>query len=28
VIIPLASGEKATVVILDKPGGGVKIEVI
>jgi hypothetical protein len=28
VIIPLASGEKATVVILDKPGGGVRVEVI
>ena len=28
VIIPLASGEKATIVILDKPGGGVRIEVI
>ena len=28
VIIPLTSGEKATVVILDKPGGGVRVEVI
>jgi uncharacterized protein DUF4397 len=28
VIIPLASGEKATIVILDKPGGGVRIQVI
>jgi hypothetical protein len=27
-IIPLANGEKATVMILDKPGGGVRIQVI
>src|SRR6185436_2023044 len=26
ITIPLASGEKATVVILDKPGGGVRVE--
>lgn len=28
VVIPLASGEKKTVVILDKPGGGVRIELL
>jgi hypothetical protein len=28
VIIPLGSGEKKTVLILDKPGGGVRIELI
>lgn len=28
VVLPLASGEKRTVVILDKPGGGVRIEVL
>ena len=28
VVIPLASGEKKTVVILDKPGGGIQIELL
>jgi len=28
VILPLASGEKATIVILDRPGGGIRLEVI
>jgi hypothetical protein len=28
VSIPLASGKKATVVILDKPGGGIRAEVV
>ncbi|MES2524598.1 MAG: DUF4397 domain-containing protein [Gemmatimonadota bacterium] len=28
VAIPLASGEKRTVLILDKPGGGVRIELL
>ena len=28
VTIPLTSGQKKTVVILDKPGGGVRVEVI
>ncbi len=28
VVIPLASGEKKTVVILDKPGGGVRAEIL
>jgi hypothetical protein len=28
VLIPLASGEKKTVIILDKPGGGVRIELL
>ena len=28
VVLSLASGEKRTVVILDKPGGGVRIEVL
>jgi Domain of unknown function (DUF4397) len=28
VVIPLASGEKKTVVILDKPGGGVRVELL
>ena len=28
VIIPLKSGEKKTVLILDKPGGGVRVELI
>lgn len=28
VVIPLASGEKKTVLILDKPGGGVRIELL
>jgi hypothetical protein len=28
VVLPLASGEKKTIVILDAPGGGVKIEVL
>ena len=28
VVIPLASGEKKTVLILDKPGGGVRVELI
>jgi hypothetical protein len=28
VSIPLASGEKKTVIILDKPGGGVRLETI
>lgn len=27
-VIPLASGEKKTILILDKPGGGVQIEII
>jgi hypothetical protein len=28
VVIPLKSGEKKTILILDKPGGGVRIELI
>jgi hypothetical protein len=28
VLVPLASGEKRTIVILDKTGGGVRVEVI
>ena len=28
VVIPLASGEKKTILILDKPGGGVRAELI
>lgn len=28
VVLPLTSGEKRTIVILDKPGGGVRIEVL
>jgi len=28
IVIPLASGEKRTIVILDKPGGGVRIELL
>jgi hypothetical protein len=28
VVIPLQSGEKKTILILDKPGGGVRIELI
>jgi hypothetical protein len=28
VVFPLASGEKKTVLILDKPGGGVRVELI
>jgi hypothetical protein len=28
VVIPLSSGEKKTVLMLDKPGGGVRIELI
>lgn len=28
VVIPLGSGEKKTVLILDKPGGGVRIELL
>jgi hypothetical protein len=28
VVIPLASGEKKTVLMLDKPGGGVRIELL
>jgi len=28
VVVPLASGEKRTIVILDKAGGGVRIEVL
>jgi hypothetical protein len=28
VVIPLAGGEKKTVLILDKPGGGVRIELL
>src|SRR5689334_544736 len=28
ILIPLASGQKRTIVILDKPGGGVRAEVI
>jgi hypothetical protein len=28
VVIPLASGEKKTILILDKPGGGVRIELL
>ena len=28
VIIPLTSGEKKTVLMLDNPGGGVRVEVI
>ena len=28
VIVPLASGEKRTILMLDKPGGGVRVEVI
>jgi len=28
VVIPLASGQKKTVVILDKPGGGVRVELM
>lgn len=28
VVIPLASGEKKTVVILDAPGGGVRVELL
>lgn len=28
VVIPLASGEKRTVIILDKPGGGVRVELL
>ena len=28
VVIPLASGQKKTVLILDKPGGGVRVELI
>lgn len=28
VVIPLASGEKKTVLILDKPGGGVRIQLL
>ncbi|MDQ3949815.1 MAG: DUF4397 domain-containing protein [Gemmatimonadota bacterium] len=28
IVIPLASGEKKTIVILDKPGGGVRIELL
>jgi hypothetical protein len=28
VVVPLGSGERKTVVILDKPGGGVRIEVL
>ena len=28
VVIPLKSGEKKTVLILDKPGGGVRVELM
>lgn len=28
VVLPLTSGERRTIVILDKPGGGVRIEVL
>jgi hypothetical protein len=28
VLVPLASGEKRTILILDNPGGGVRVEVI
>lgn len=28
VVVPLNSGEKKTILILDKPGGGVRIELI
>lgn len=28
VIVPLGSGERKTIVILDQPGGGVKVEVL
>ena len=28
VLVPLASGEKRTIVILDKPGGGVRVELL
>lgn len=28
VLIPLASGEKKTVIILDKPGGGIRVELL
>lgn len=28
IVIPLGSGQKKTVVILDKPGGGVRVELI
>jgi hypothetical protein len=28
IVIPLASGEKNTILILDKPGGGVRIELL
>jgi hypothetical protein len=28
IVIPLASGEKKTILILDKPGGGVRIELL
>ena len=28
VVLPLTSGEKRTIVILDRPGGGVRIEVL
>jgi|GEM_PF-2513359 hypothetical protein len=28
VIIPLSSGEKRTILMLDKPGGGVRVEII
>ena len=28
VVIPLASGEKKTILILDRPGGGVRIELL
>lgn len=28
IVIPLASGEKKTVLMLDKPGGGVRVEII
>jgi hypothetical protein len=28
VVLPLAGGEKKTVLILDKPGGGVRVELL
>lgn len=28
VVVPLKSGEKRTILILDKPGGGVRIELL
>jgi hypothetical protein len=27
-IVPLASGERKTILMLDKPGGGVRVEVM